>query len=444
MPKICVFPECQSLEGKNETYYKFPLNDKVRLRQWLINMSKESFVPSINQHLCSRHFKPSCFQYKWGARLLKLDAVPTIFHTSGNISTKKDIKTKKPPSADHVVQKEIFIAAVPNPTVQMQSVPGKTVAIALDPNCSASHMFINGGETLVKEINTLAIPSQVVGAVNLVPLVHFVESFDGLSLAFTASQTQNLSPITLPIDVSVGQQMHHQTTVAESIALLSEEHVASASLQHALDTRGLVSEDHRALVIENIPIDPFSETGLPPVMPAEMSPEELFTYLETMQTATVVPSLQTGPLPPIMVSPETYLSPAITRPIPSTVPIVSKHSKLSENISKEQHQGSVHKQSQLGESLSTGQLVSVMADLQKKTLQQRHGRVCSKLEEMEGVAEQMKKENLISEGKLNLVDLAYLQPGSQLPESSNTVTIVCQEDNQAFMYTLPLPKEDEN
>ncbi|KAB0394205.1 hypothetical protein E2I00_015272 [Balaenoptera physalus] len=42
-------------------------------------MGREHWVPSCHQHLCSEHFAPSCFQWRWGVRYLRPDAVPSIF-----------------------------------------------------------------------------------------------------------------------------------------------------------------------------------------------------------------------------------------------------------------------------------------------------------------------------------------------------------------------------
>ncbi|KAM4696660.1 uncharacterized protein WCC33_015398 [Rhinophrynus dorsalis] len=461
MPKSCVASECRRIEGKRESYYKFPLHDKVRLKQWLANMNKDNFIPTKHQYLCSKHFKPSCFQYRWGVRYLKPDAVPTIFSSSGGVMTNKQAKPRIQHSVQNLTNDVIISPLHSLGTIQMQPLSGvleaETMAIALNPNLPAGQVYIDGGEALVKSVD---LPSSVMGAVNVLPLVHIVESFDGLSLALAPSQTQNVSPIALPIEVSEEQQIQHGLPLAEPITLISEEHIASSSLQHDLDVSGVIPvcgevvptvldmseiSNQGALVIENISIEPFPECGFASVTPAEMSSAELLSYIETMQTATAVPALQDGPLPPLMPSPETVLSPAITGPITSTVPIVSKHNKVvsqSEDFTEQESTALVEEQ----EELSTAELVSIVVDLQKKVraLQQRHRRHCSKLEVMEGVVEQLKKENLISEEKLGFLEVACVQSSSALPETSNTVAIVCQEDNQTLMYTLPIQPEEEN
>ncbi|XP_030330853.1 THAP domain-containing protein 8 isoform X2 [Strigops habroptila] len=85
MPKSCRAPRCSNAAGQARTaargvsFYRFPLQDAPRLRQWLERMGQENWVPTRHQHLCSDHFEPSCFQYRWGVRYLRPDAVPTIF-----------------------------------------------------------------------------------------------------------------------------------------------------------------------------------------------------------------------------------------------------------------------------------------------------------------------------------------------------------------------------
>ncbi|XP_075043230.1 uncharacterized protein LOC142102324 [Mixophyes fleayi] len=457
MPKCCVALECRRTEGGRESYYKFPLHDKVRLKQWLTNINMENFFPTKNQYLCSKHFKPSCFQARWGVRYLRHDAVPTIFSSGGVTVNRTHAAKSKILNSAQNLNNEVCI-----PTVSQLGIGGTqplsdTLAITLDPNSLTSQMSIEGAEVLLKNANTLTIHNTVMGAVNLLPLVHIVESFDGLSLALAPSQ--GFSSVALPIEVTGAQQMHDMPLV-QSVAILSEEHLASASLQCELyngqilqcagedvPTFIAMSEDSGsgALVIENISIEPYFETELPTTTPATMSTEDVMAYLETMQTATVVPVLSTGPLPPLMPSPETVLSTSITRPISSTVPIVSKHMKeVSGNISEQLSTDPAKELEGLSETLTTGEMVSVVVNLQKKVkaLQQRHQKHCSKLEVMEGVVEQLKTENLVSEENMNLLELACLNSTPAPTENNDTIAIVCQDDDQTLMYSLP--SQDEN
>lgn len=58
---------------------RFPLKDGPWLQAWLWRMGCEHWGPNCHQHLCSEHFTPSCFQWRYGVLYLRLDAVPSIF-----------------------------------------------------------------------------------------------------------------------------------------------------------------------------------------------------------------------------------------------------------------------------------------------------------------------------------------------------------------------------
>ncbi|KAM5146667.1 uncharacterized protein ACMZJ9_013837 [Mantella aurantiaca] len=458
MPKSCVAPECRRTEGGRESFYKFPLHDKVRLKQWLSNMNVENFFPSRNQYLCNKHFKPSCFQVRWGVRYLKHDAVPTVFSSAGGVSNKVHAVKTRALSSAQSGSNELCISSISHLGFDEAQPLSETMAFTLDPTFAAGHMSVNGAELLVADADALAIPATVMGAVNLVPLVHIVESFDGLSLALAPSQ--GFTSVALPIGVTE-QQQSHGISLVEPITILSEEHIASTSLQQDFyDAQVLQSvgvegpnfialndmSNNDALVIENVSIEPFFEAGLPTPEPVTMSSEDVMSYLETMQTATVGPTLATGPLPPLPSSPETVLSTAITRPIPSTVPIVSEHRKavLTPGVTQQICLNPPQEPEGLSETLTTSELVTVVVNLQKKVraLQQRHQKHCSKLEVMEGVVEQLKNENLISEEKLSFLELDCLNSASAASEDGDTIAIVCQEDSQPLVYTFPFQTDN--
>ncbi|XP_071979205.1 THAP domain-containing protein 5-like [Engystomops pustulosus] len=448
MPKSCVVPECRRAETGRESYYKFPLHDKVRLKQWLTNMNMENFFPTKNQYLCNKHFKASCFQTRWGVRYLRHDAVPTVFCPSPVLSNKVQATKSRTLNSPQNLGNEVCISTVAPLIIGETQVLPDTLTIALDPNTpNSGHISIGGAD-----------PSAVIGAVNLVPLVHFVESFDGLSLALAPSQ--GFQSVAVPIEVS-GQNQIQQIPLVEPIGFLSEEHIATTSLQQnyyngqVLQSVGaeiptiieITAEPNPGdLVMENISIEPFFEAGLPTPPPATMTTEDVMSYLETMQTATLVPVVSSGPLPPMIPSQETILSSSTDRPIASTVPIISRHSEEgasaggAEELSIEPSQVP----GEATETLSTAELVSVVVNLQNKVtaLQQRHQKHCSKLEVMEGVMDQLKKENLISEENLNFLELACTNSTPIQTEGPETITIVCDDEDQALLYALPLQGEN--
>uniref|UniRef100_A0A8C0MRL9 THAP-type domain-containing protein n=2 Tax=Canis lupus TaxID=9612 RepID=A0A8C0MRL9_CANLF len=104
MPKYCRAPNCSNTAGRlgadnrPVSFYKFPLKDGPRLQAWLRHMGHEDWVPSCHHHLCSEHFTPSCFQWRWGVRYLRPDAVPSIFSPAppAKVSKRSSRSTEKP------------------------------------------------------------------------------------------------------------------------------------------------------------------------------------------------------------------------------------------------------------------------------------------------------------------------------------------------------------
>ncbi|XP_031726724.1 THAP domain-containing protein 5-like isoform X2 [Anarrhichthys ocellatus] len=67
-------------KGSDVNFFRFPLGDNARLKQWLLNVRRRNWIPSKSSRLCSTHFKDDQFFIdKEGKRRLKDTAVPTIF-----------------------------------------------------------------------------------------------------------------------------------------------------------------------------------------------------------------------------------------------------------------------------------------------------------------------------------------------------------------------------
>uniref|UniRef100_A0A8C3H8X7 THAP domain containing 8 n=1 Tax=Chrysemys picta bellii TaxID=8478 RepID=A0A8C3H8X7_CHRPI len=180
----------------------FPLHNPERLQQWLSQMNQEKWVPTRYQHLCSEHFAPSCFEYRWGVRYLKPDAIPTIFQLS-----EKPLKRENPArppcetqakkligenSMDRTSQGPQAVATHPTPDTL------EALAIAIDPALSSAPIYVEA-QPSVSDLDLHALSSPLVGAVNLMPLVQIVEPLNAVALA-VASPTEGVEsiPIHLP------------------------------------------------------------------------------------------------------------------------------------------------------------------------------------------------------------------------------------------------------
>ncbi|XP_049651963.1 THAP domain-containing protein 8 isoform X3 [Accipiter gentilis] len=334
MPKYCRAPHCSNAAGQARpparrlSFYKFPLHDTARLRQWLTQMRRENWVPTRHQHLCSDHFEPSCFQYRWGVRYLRPDAVPTIFPRS---PPKRESPSMLPGATQ---PKQLLPASSQEPVIPGQpavpeTAPSEATTIALEPDSAAA------------------------------------------------------TPLLGPVDSPEGVPAHPQPSLGYATA----------------PPLPPPSPCRRVEQVEDVTIE----------LPIASPPPAYFEPI---------------PATPVTV-PETVLSSALTLPIVSTVPIVSK---------------TVMSMSPPGE-LSTEELVGVVLVLQRKVkvLQQRQRRHRARLEAMEGLVEQLRRESLLSEERLKL---ACLQPGPVTADPTSAVTIICQEEEEeeaTLVYTVPPP-----
>ncbi|XP_034976113.1 THAP domain-containing protein 8 [Zootoca vivipara] len=470
MTKYCRAPNCCNSareprpDNRRLSFYKFPLHDPERLQQWLSQMNQEKWVPTKHQHLCSEHFAPSCFEYRWGARFLKPDAVPTIFQTSdGSLKRENPARTSSSVPAKKLIIECQGERSVPVPRAISHPEPNalETLAIAIDPSVSAAPIYV---ETQSSASDIHALSGPLVGAVNLLPLVQIVEPLKAVTLTVAS-----------PVDAGQPLPDRVEQQVVDFLASLppatleampgssrgaSEpfcaEVVAAADQPplRALVADPVMATEQGALIIENVSIEPFLEAD-PSTTTAVLSslqepPAEMVAYFETIPTAPISAAASSGVTPP-----ETVLSSALSLPIVSTVPIVSNQAppeappaeeeeRLEELSSAESLEEQLEEHRYHKHEGTASELVEVVMGLQKKVkvLQQRHRRHCAKLEAMEGVVEQLRKENLVSEEKLKLLEMACLQSSTLVPEAGGAVAIICQDNDQALVYAVPqLPEE---
>ncbi|XP_064295824.1 peroxynitrite isomerase THAP4-like [Phalacrocorax carbo] len=318
MPKYCRAPHCSNAAGQPRpparrlSFYKFPLQDTARLRQWLTQMRRENWVPTRHQHLCSDHFEPSCFQYRWGVRYLRPDAIPTIFPHS-------PLKQESP-------------STLPGVTQPKQPLP--------------------------------------------------------------ASGAELVSP---------GQPPLPEAAALEAVPVALEPGSTTPPLLGSPVEPGDVPEGVPSCATASPPPSPQAEDAA--VKPPTASPLH-FNPAHTVPATTAS---------------KTVLCSALRLPVVSTVPTVSE--AVTPAVTP-------------GE-LSTEELVGVVLVLQRKVkvLQQRQRRHRARLEAMEGLVEQLRRESLLSSERLKL---ACLQPVPVTPDPAGAVTIICQEEEEV-VYAVPPP-----
>ncbi|XP_069673453.1 zinc finger protein 480-like isoform X2 [Periplaneta americana] len=91
----CAAYNCTNRRTKNSgiSFHKFPLHNPELLSKWLSAVNRDQLIPSIHLKICSVHFTESCFWKSNGNKLLKADAVPSVFNFSKRL--KKVHKRKR-------------------------------------------------------------------------------------------------------------------------------------------------------------------------------------------------------------------------------------------------------------------------------------------------------------------------------------------------------------
>ena len=77
------------------TFFQFPKDEEVKAR-WIQNIRRDKFKPNKWSRVCSIHFPEESFVPEKKIRILKKDAIPTIFPTFPHHLQKK-VKSRKLP-----------------------------------------------------------------------------------------------------------------------------------------------------------------------------------------------------------------------------------------------------------------------------------------------------------------------------------------------------------
>ncbi|XP_068173881.1 THAP domain-containing protein 5-like isoform X2 [Antennarius striatus] len=416
MPKYCSVPNCRNDSGSGNdriSFYKFPLHDTVRLQQWLKNMGRECWTPSRHQYICHKHFAPSCFKVRWGIRYLDNDAVPTIFQ-----------ENEKRKATDHSEE-------MPK---RLRADDDESTVVSDDVLKAADALMVENSLHTVHTYEITVDPSQgedLEETSNGGQYDCYFQS--GTKFPLTLFQTVN--------DLSNGENTE--------LILMSEgqdELVNGITAAILTQGHGLVMDNPvfectdealTSLCVEFVTVtgDEFSEVH-------EDCDSQVISYFETMPN--IFPNETKSRFTSV---PDTVLSSALSsKPIPSILPIVSKHVQPSpsslvltvEKLDTDEGEGddgqseedSIDSQHyQLEEhcyhknSLSKEQLEAIVVELQKKVkvLQQRHRRHLEKLLGLESTVSQLRQNNLLNEERLQLLErvkrLMLLDPSRDLSQS---------------------------
>ncbi|XP_040217914.1 THAP domain-containing protein 1 [Rana temporaria] len=105
MVQSCSAYGCKNRYDKDKpiSFHKFPLTRPILCKKWEVAVRRADFKPTKYSSICSDHFTPDCFKRACNNKLLKDNAVPTVFSytekpTGGNSVKKEERSTPPPPS----------------------------------------------------------------------------------------------------------------------------------------------------------------------------------------------------------------------------------------------------------------------------------------------------------------------------------------------------------
>ncbi|KAK3509254.1 hypothetical protein QTP70_027046 [Hemibagrus guttatus] len=81
-------------KDKDISFHKFPLARPDLCGKWVTAMKRRNFKPTKYSNICSQHFTKDCFKRECNNRVLKENAVPSLFNC-----TKLQIKARSPDEA---------------------------------------------------------------------------------------------------------------------------------------------------------------------------------------------------------------------------------------------------------------------------------------------------------------------------------------------------------
>ncbi|XP_029964840.1 THAP domain-containing protein 5-like [Salarias fasciatus] len=425
MPKYCSVPNCKNDSGsgiERRSFYRFPLQDPVRLQQWLKNMGRENWTPSRHQYVCSEHFAPSCFRVRWGIHYIEKNAVPTLF---------RDAEKRKATDCSEQNPKRHR-----NDQSATASDDGTTASDAVDTQSALHTLHLYNAAVECGDVGECDSSLQT----DADALLSGAEPEAGLHVPLALFQREE--------ELSNGEEDTGVVLMSQCPAGDGQDELVGAV------TAAILTQGHR-LVFS----DPADEAvgGLEEVSYASLG--ELSEETQVIAYYEATPAVFPPAAAQFTLCPETVLSSALSsKPITSTLPIVSKHVAPSpaslvltvERVedgdgdkSDEEDDDAEQQDPQLEEhcyhknSLSKEQLEAVVTELQKKVkvLQQRHRRHVEKLAGLENTVSQLRQSNLLNEERLQLLERAYLQTSTTLPDGGETVAIIYEEDDAAYLYT---------
>ncbi|XP_069025149.1 THAP domain-containing protein 1 [Embiotoca jacksoni] len=138
MVQTCSAYGCKNRYHKDKdiSFHKFPLARPDVCGKWVSAMRRNNFKPTKYSNICSQHFTKDCFKRECNNRVLKENAVPSLF--TFNLSIKTESLEDPFPSVIHF---PLSLPLTSDPAVEeeepersLRDIRSDTVAVSCDHN----------------------------------------------------------------------------------------------------------------------------------------------------------------------------------------------------------------------------------------------------------------------------------------------------------------------
>lgn len=138
MVQTCSAYGCKNRYNKDKdiSFHKFPLARPNICVKWVAAMRRNNFKPTKYSNICSQHFTKDCFKMECNNRVLKDNAVPSLFTFNLNMKTLEDSFTSEihfPLSLPLTSDPETVVMKEPERT-NLTKIWGNIVSVFCDHN----------------------------------------------------------------------------------------------------------------------------------------------------------------------------------------------------------------------------------------------------------------------------------------------------------------------
>ncbi|XP_075935600.1 THAP domain-containing protein 1 [Anarhichas minor] len=137
MVQTCSAYGCKNRYHKDKdiSFHKFPLARPDVSAKWVAAMRRNNFKPTKYSNICSQHFTKDCFKRECNNRVLKENAVPSLF--TFNLNIKAESLENPFPSEIHLPLTSDPVVEEEEPARSLPEIRCDTVAVSCDHNYTA-------------------------------------------------------------------------------------------------------------------------------------------------------------------------------------------------------------------------------------------------------------------------------------------------------------------